>query len=214
MRPQLIETLRVEADGRMPLLPWHIERLGASATALGYRWSIDAPQRAVARAAATIPEGIPHRMRLLFSDDGVIDIENSVLPPLPADPLVAVATQRLDGHEPLLRYKTTHRPWYDAATTWLAADPQRFDVLYLNERGELCEGSRSNVYLLLDGIWVTPTVTCGLLPGVQRAALLDDEKVEEAVLTMADVKRASALRISNALRGWVDVRLLDEAVAL
>ena len=214
MRPQLIETLRVEADGRMPLLPWHIERLGASATALGYRWSIDAPQRAVARAAATIPEGIAHRMRLLFSDDGVIDIENSVLPPLPADPCVAVATRRLDFHEPLLRHKTTHRPWYRDASAWIAADPQHFDLLYLNQRDELCEGSRSNVYLLLDGVWTTPPTECGLLPGVQRAALLDDEKVHEAVLTMADVKRASAVRISNALRGWVDVRLLDEPVVL
>lgn len=214
MRPQLIETLRVEADGRMPLLPWHIERLGASATALGYRWSIDAPQRAVARAAATLQEGIAHRMRLLFSDDGVIDIHTSALPPLPADPRVAIAPPRLDFHEPLLRHKTTHRPWYEDATAWIAADPQRFDLLYLNQRDELCEGSRTNVYLLLDGVWVTPPVACGLLPGVQRAALLDDEKVEEAVLTLADVKRASAMRVSNALRGWVDVRLLDEPTAI
>ena len=42
MRPRLIETIRVEDDGRMPLLPWHLERLGQSCAELSYHWSVDA----------------------------------------------------------------------------------------------------------------------------------------------------------------------------
>jgi 4-amino-4-deoxychorismate lyase len=213
MRPHLIETLRVEADGRMPLLPWHIERLGASSTALGYRWSIDAPQRAIARAAAPLAEGVSHRLRLRVSDDGVIDIETQVLPPLPVRPRVMVASQQLASDEPLLRHKTTHRPWYAGAAAWIATHPDHFDLLYFNERGELCEGSRCNVYLLIDGQWVTPPIASGLLPGAQRAALLDDEAAVEGVLTRADLMRAEGLRLSNALRGWFDVTLLPGDVA-
>lgn len=207
MRPQLIETLRVEPDGRMPLLPWHLERLGNSATALDYRWSVDAVQRAIARCAADLPEGVTHRMRVLVSDDGKIDITHAPLDALPARPRVSLATERLASGTMLLRHKTTHRPWYDAAPAWLAAHPDHFDRLYANERDELCEGSRTNVYVLCDGEWLTPPVASGLLPGVQRAALLDDEKVREAVLSLDDLRQASGLRVSNALRGWFDVTL-------
>ncbi|MDH2239533.1 aminotransferase class IV [Pigmentiphaga sp. GD03639] len=207
MRPQLIETIRVEDDGRMPLLPWHLERLGASCSELAYHWSVDAVQRAIARAAAGLPEGVGHRMRVLVADNGSVEVETSALPPLPPRPRVALAPERLDSGTALLRHKTTWRPWYESAAAWLAGHPDHFDLLYLNERDELCEGSRTNVHLLLDGRWVTPPVSCGLLPGVQRAALLDEEKVEEAVVTRADLGRAQGLRLSNALRGWFDVIL-------
>ncbi len=210
MRPQLIETLRVESDGRMPLLPWHLERLAQSCLALGYRWSVDAVQRAIARAAATLPDGKTWRLRVLVSDDGAIDITSSELPNL-ANPMRArLADFRLDSHAPLLRHKTTYRPWYDEAQPWLDAHPDYFDLLYLNEREELCEGSRSNVYVLRDGLWYTPPLSSGLLAGVQRAALLDEEQVIERILTLDDLRQAQSLRLSNALRAWFDV-LLDPA---
>ncbi|GAA4329080.1 aminotransferase class IV family protein [Pigmentiphaga soli] len=207
MRPRLIETVRVAADGGMPLLPWHVERLARSCAALGYRWPAERVQRAVARAAAGLPEGQAHRLRLELADDGAVDIGHAVLPPLPERPRVALAPGRLDSRQPLLRHKTTFRPWYAEAAAWLDAHPDHFDLIYLNERGECCEGSRSNLYLRLDGRWYTPPLECGALPGVQRAALLDDEAVEERVLTAADLQAADAVRLSNALRGWFDVKL-------
>lgn len=212
MRPQLIETLCVEPDGRMPLLPWHLERLSASVVALGYRWSVETAQREIAREAATLPEGTSYRMRVLVADDGKIDITHAPLDPLPALPKVALSATRLQSSAPMLRHKTTHRPWYEDAPAWLAAHPGYFDLLYLNEREEVCEGSRSNVYILRSGVWLTPPVACGLLPGAKRAALLDEEQVEEAVITLADLQGATGLRLSNALRGWFDV-VLDPVAA-
>jgi len=207
MRPRLIETIRVDADGRMPLLPWHLERLGRSCAELAYRSSVEAVQRAVARAAAGLPEGGAHRMRVLVADNGAIEIQTSPLDTLPQRPRASLSHRRLRSGETLLRHKTTARPWYDEATTWLAAHPEHFDMLYLNERGELCEGSRSNVYVYLDGQWITPPVSCGLLPGVQRQALLDEELAVEGVLTREMLAQAQGLRLSNALRGWFDVEL-------
>jgi len=104
-----------------------------------------------------------------------------------------------------LRHKTTHRPWFDAATAWLADHPDHFDLIFANEHGHLCEGSRSNVYLLLDGEWCTPPATCDLLPGVQRAQILADGRAVERTLTRKDWHRAQGVRLSNALRGWFGV---------
>jgi len=211
MPPQLIETIRIDADGAIPLLSRHLLRLSGSCAALGYAWPEAALLTALQDTAAALPAGRAHRLRLLLDRDGSWTMQTAGLPALPPLPKVAVAPQALDSQAPLLRHKTTHRPWYAEATDWLAAHPDHFDLLFFNERGELCEGSRSNVYLLRDGRWLTPPAACGLLPGVQRAQLLDEGQAAEAVLTVRDLRDAQGLRLSNALRGWFDVALAEKS---
>ena len=67
-----------------------------------------------------------------------------------------------------LRHKTSIRSRYDAA--WRAAESAgAFDTLFFNERGELTEGGRSNVFVRIGGRWYTPPLSSGVLPGVMRA---------------------------------------------
>jgi 4-amino-4-deoxychorismate lyase len=205
--PDLIETMRVDADGRVPLLDRHMHRLQSSCAALGHACDIAGIRARVLTAAGMAQAPGPQRLRLLHHADGTQTIRTSALPPLPSPQGVCLWTARLSSAESLLRHKTTHRPWYDSITEWLARHPDIFDALFCNERGELCEGSRTNVYLQLGGIWFTPPVSCGCLPGVQRAALLESGHVQERILYEDDAQRASRIRLSNALRGWMDVEL-------
>lgn len=205
--PDLIETMRVDSDGRIPLLGGHMARLKASCLAVGHPWDEAAIRGDVLTAAGTAEGAGPHRLRLLHHADGRWTIQTSPLPDLPAPQGVCLWSARLASGEPLLRHKSTHRPWYDDITQWLASHPDIFDALFCNERGELCEGSRTNVHLMLGGVWFTPPVSCGCLPGVQRAALLDAGRVQERILYEDDVHRATRIRLSNALRGWMDVEL-------
>ncbi|MDO9023483.1 aminotransferase class IV, partial [Zwartia sp.] len=87
--------------------------------------------------------------------------------------------------------------------------PDYFDLIFLNERGELCEGSRSNIYVFKKGEWLTPPLSSGLLGGVLRTELLETDQVREAILTPSDLTTDDApIRLSNALRGWFEVRLV------
>ena len=62
-------------------------------------------------------------------------------------------------------------------------------MLLANERGELCEGTISNVFADFgDGVLATPRLDCGLLPGVLRAALLDEGRATEAIYSLDDLK--------------------------
>ncbi|CAB5513276.1 hypothetical protein LMG26857_02555 [Achromobacter anxifer] len=209
MQPELIETILVDAERRVPLLARHLKRLEASCKALGYGWGGRAVEADIMITALGVSTPGPHRLRLLVARDGSRSIQTAPLPPLPAVQEAMLAPEALRSSEPLLRYKTTYRPWYTKTIEWLPSHPHIFDLLYLNERGELCEGSRSNVYLRLDGDWYTPPVDSGCLPGVQRAELLDTEQVEERVLTLADLHAADEVRLSNALRGWFPVVLRE-----
>ena len=113
-----------------------------------------------------------------------------------------------------LFHKTTNRAIYDAA--WKKSEQSgAFDMLFFNERGELTEGGRSNVAVRLDGRWYTPPISAGLLPGVMRAVLLDDPAwaMTERRLGRADLHRAQAIVVCNALRGVMLAQLADPAKA-
>lgn len=209
--PSLIETIRVETGHTLPLLDLHLERLQRSSSALCYPCPEEASIRAqVIRAVANLEPSAWWRLRLLLASDGNLSLETTPLAP-PQPPLkVVLQGQRMSGAAPWLLHKTTHRPWYEAAAHWLATHPDIFDVLYWNEEEDMCEGSRSNLYVqTTDGRWLTPPLQSGALPGVQRAALLRGGLVEEARISRQDFLQAKAIRISNGLRGWCDVVRVD-----
>ena len=213
----LIETIRVAPDGSIALWPQHAERLLRSAGDLGIApppADLGRHAREAAQSATATNGDTAWRLRLLYAQDGTITIDTTPLPPLAARPAVVWADMHLatptpcvlDSTQVLLRHKTTYRPWYAAAADWLARHPEVFDLLYLNEAGEVCEGSRTNVYARLQGEWLTPPTTAGCLPGTVRASLLARQSVRCATLTRQDIAQAEALRLSNGLRGWFDVR--------
>jgi para-aminobenzoate synthetase/4-amino-4-deoxychorismate lyase len=117
---------------------------------------------------------------------------------------VLLAPEPTTADDLFLRHKSSIRARYDAA--WRTAEAQgAFDMLFFNERGELTEGGRSNVFVQVAGRWLTPPLACGLLPGVMRSVLLDDPawNATEAVITRAMLEQADAIILCNALRGAI-----------
>ena len=102
-------------------------------------------------------------------------------------------------------HKTTRRQAYLP----FAAAPGCFDTLLFNRQGELTEFTIGNVAIELDGQWVTPPLSCGLLPGVMRESLLQSGRLIERVVTLNDLAHASGLALINSVRGWMDVDWAD-----
>jgi len=92
----------------------------------------------------------------------------------------------------------------------LPAGSPVFDLVFLNERGEVAEGARSNIFVERDGILLTPPLASGVLPGVLRAELLARGKACEVVLYPADL--ANGFWLGNALRGLIRVSLGEKPV--
>ncbi|WP_175882175.1 bifunctional anthranilate synthase component I family protein/class IV aminotransferase [Burkholderia sp. BCC0044] len=210
---QLFETTAATRTDGIRHLDRHLARLQRSADVFGFRFDADALRREIdARCAALDGDGA-YRMKLALAKDGTIEIVAAPLKPLPAGP-VGVMLAAAHGFAPthtddaLLLHKTTRRAEYDRA--WQAAEALgAFDMLFVNERGEVTEGGRSNLFVKLDGQWMTPPLSCGVLPGVMRGVLLDDPAfgAVERVVTLDDLARAQALLLTNALRGALDAVL-------
>ncbi|PWJ24948.1 branched-chain amino acid aminotransferase [Branchiibius hedensis] len=47
------------------------------------------------------------------------------------------------------------------------------EAIFANTRGELCEGTGSNIFVVIDGVAVTPPLTSGALAGITRALTLE-----------------------------------------
>lgn len=197
---ELLETLQASAAG-CPYLERHLRRLRASALYFGFAFNEPALRAQLHRACAALPPGA-HRLRLALRQDGFASIQIAPLAPLAQPVKVLLAPQPMRSDDLFLRHKTTLRQTYDAA--WKQAEAQgAFDMLFLNEAGELTEGARSNLFIKLHGRWLTPPVSSGLLPGVMRAVLLDDPawQAVEASITLADLHAAEEIVVCNALRG-------------
>lgn len=209
---ELIETLRLEVQAGRPCFPrlaGHCRRMGDSAAWLGFPWSRKAMLATLASRAEGLADGV-YRLRLALNKAGVLDARCLPLSPEPEGKrLLLLADAPVASRDPLRRHKTTARGLYDQALARVAARPEVFDVLFLNEQGEVAEGARSNVFARLDGKWLTPPLAAGALPGVFRAERLAAGEAEAAVLTLTDLRRAEEIRCANALRGWVPVSLVE-----
>ena len=198
---QLIETLRRD-NGVYPMWAGHYERLCRSAAWLGF--PVD--EQVLLRALAEQPTGGTWRVRLTLDKAGKIEVQSFPLAATPPQTLGAwLANTAIDADDPLRRHKTTARAVYDAALAGLPADGSVFDAVFLNQRGEVAEGARSNVFVERDGVLLTPPLRSGALPGVLRASLLARGRAREAVLRPADL--ADGFWLGNALRGLIPVEL-------
>lgn len=204
----LIETLRCEpgAAEPYPLLDRHFARLARSATVFGFVLDLDAIRRALIDKARALSG--TQRVRVELAADGSFALSASPLgDDSAATPTVVVSTRTVSSADPLLLHKTTARELYDAELRAAMAQGH-FDALFFNERDELAEGARTNVYLDLGGdCLLTPPLRCGVLDGVYRRKLLDEGKAREQCLTRADLSRARAILLSNAARGLFRVEL-------
>ena len=202
---ELIETMRLEF-GTYPLLTLHLERLAASAQALGFACNVPALAAALTEHSSACAAGI-HRVRLTLAHDGQYRIDLAEMTDDGPPCQVVLADERLDADNYLLRHKTSARSLYDQALARLAAQPDVFDAIFLNTRGEVCEGARSNVFVERGGVLLTPPLSCGLLPGVMRRHLLESGRALECVLTLDDLLGAPSIHMANALRGLIPVSL-------
>ena len=124
---------------------------------------------------------------------------------------------RRNEHSPLSQLKSL--AYLDNILALREADAAGCDeAILLNTAGRIAGGSRSNLFLVLDGTVTTPPPSEGLLPGIARQTVLalaakHGIPAREAALAPADLAKASEAFLTNSLLEVLPVtRLQDRAL--
>ena len=211
---RVLETLALR-DGAFAHRQQHLQRMAQAAAHFGFVWDAVRAHAALDALALQHPAGA-WRVRLLLAAQGECVAEAFALTDTPTPVRLQLAHSALqEAHGEFVRFKTTRRAHYDAHYDPASPDAAAlalgvFDTLLYNPQGELTECTRGNIALLLDGRWVTPPLSCGLLPGVGRALLLAEGKLQEKVVRVDALPQVQGLAFINSLRGWLDAELLPK----
>ena len=185
------------------LLERHLSRLANSARHFGFRCDLDAIR---ARLATQLAGGRDQRLRvrLLLNEDGSTMLTATAIgAPAAGVPIrYVVSPTRLKSTELFLAHKTTERQLYDREWQHFHDTLGAGEVIYLNERGELAEGSRTTIFVeRSDGLLLTPPLDAGVLPGVLRAELIETGRAIEQRLTLDDLAGGARVLLGNSVRG-------------
>ena len=204
---QLLETMLW--DGEIAFLSLHLGRMKASASYFGFPFDRQSITAQLSAQSKQFSPGDQYRIRLLLDADGKTTIAAAPHISHKSTGRVRISPERTSSGDVFLRHKTTNRERYDRQYAQALADG--FDeVIFLNEREEVTEGTINNIFIERDGILLTPPLSSGVLPGVYRRYLLESNKIaEEHVLTIQDLESADSVFLCNSVRGMTRVSSLS-----
>jgi branched-chain amino acid aminotransferase len=216
----VFETVKA-VDGRPFALTRHLERLTRSARGLGLP---EPDLDEVRRACAAVLEANPMplgRLRITYtgghgplgSDRGeqgptlVVALGEAARRPDTTAVVTVPWTRNERGA--LAGLKTTS---YAENVVALARAHERgaSEALFGNTAGRLCEGTGSNVFVVLDGEIHTPPLASGCLAGVTRALTIEWTGAKETDLPLEVLRRADEVFLTSTLRDVQAVHRVDD----
>ncbi len=208
-RFELIETMLYDGEKGIWLREGHIQRLQNSAAYFAFVFDLERVQSAIDDAVKDA-KSARLRVRLLLDEDGNVTVATTPQPAAPVDSVMryVISDQRLNSTDLFLYHKTTRRDLYDREWAHYSQTLGADEVIYLNERGELAEGSRTSIFIRRGDKLLTPASSAGVLPGVLRQHLLANGEAIESTLTIDDLNRADEVWLGNSVRGLVAAKPL------
>ena len=86
------------------------------------------------------------------------------------------------------------------------------DALFLNEKGFVTETSCANIFLIKNGVLLTPKIEDGLLGGIIREWIINNFNVIEKSITLDELYDSDEVFITNSLIGVMKVTGINDRV--
>ena len=117
----------------------------------------------------------------------------------------------MDKNNIFLYHKTTQRSLYESELE-KARRRGFLEVVFLNQDGEITEGSFTNIFIEKNGQLFTPPISSGLPDGIYRQHLLKQGIVQERVMTINDLNMAEKIYIGNSIRSLIAVEFVNKEI--
>ncbi len=229
----VFDTLRA-TGGRVFRLADHLERLYRSARVLGFEVPIE---------PTAVTEGMDLLLKANDLADALLRItvsrgvpaERGLLPPASPTPNLAITATPFAGYprewyqrgyraaissirrnesSPLSRIKSGN--YLDSVLARMEAGERGAqEALLLNSAGELACGASSNVFLVRDGVLVTPSLDSGVMEGITRRVVLElaagmGLPNTERKISPEEIEKADELFVTNTAVGVMSVVAVDD----
>lgn len=199
------ETIAVE-DGIPVFLEWHLERLRRAMQFMGF-WHEISPEQVKQHAEKTGQTVL----KLMASKENLVFVTRKnhyTKEQYDKGFQMDFSPVRRNETSPLIYHKTMN--YGDCILEKRRAVESGIDErIFLNTRGEICEGTTTNIFFRRAQKLYTPKKECGLLPGVMRRFVLSEAEVEESVIFPDQIKTFDECFVTNSLMGIMPVQSLD-----
>jgi len=214
----VFETMRI-VDGAAFALGRHLRRLDRSASGLG----LDEPDENLIRTAiheVLTADPSAGLLRITWSSGagpwgsgrgsgpGTLVVASGPPNVWPAAERVHLVPWRRNEHGPLVGLKTTSY----AENVLALATAKRVgcsEALFANTAGRLCEGTGTNVFLVVDGAVLTPPLSSGCLAGVTRELVMELADVVERDIDPAGFATADEAFLTSSTRDVSPISAVD-----
>jgi len=217
----VFETLKV-TEGVPFAISRHIKRLSFSAQGLG----IPLPDGDLVRKAiheVLVKDPAAERLRVTWSSGpgplsssrgntkGTLSVASSPGTDWPTSEKVQLSEWARNENGALTGLKTTSYA-ENVKALHSASEDGCSEAVFLNTSGWLCEGTGTNIFLVVNKILVTPDLSSGCLAGITRELVLEIEKVEERSISLQEASVASEAFLTSSTRDISPISSLGEIV--
>lgn len=191
----IFETMRTE-NGVVAEFGRHMRRALSASQALGIRMP---DEESIRSQVQSVIEDNPYpigRLRICVGSSGLVVTHDEYLELTEAGYLTfSPHTSKAKGEQ----YKT-----YPYDEHYEIVDDARAhgfdDAIIFNSANNVTETGLSNIAFLIDGLWVTPPITAGLLPGVMRAIAVERCDVQVRNVHITEVPLAKEIVLLGSLK--------------
>ena len=215
----VFETIQV-LEGKPVALTRHLNRLKRSAIGLG----LEAPnENTLLNAIKEVLEADPasQRLRITWSsgpgplssirggEDGTLLLASSVGTQWPSSERVHLSKWTRNENSALVGLKTTSYA-ENVVALQAAREIGCSEALFLNTAGNVCEGTGTNIFFVIDDVLVTPSMDSGCLAGIIRELVIEITAVNEREIHPAEISEASEAFLTSSTRDISPIYSVDD----
>ncbi|MBK9099702.1 MAG: aminodeoxychorismate synthase component I [bacterium] len=201
---EIFETMKSE-NGSIRFLDDHIKRMKLAADYFLFKFSEKKVRKYVEQLVVQIETDQQKKIKLLLNKLGKFRAEVSDISKPMKNVSIILSEHKVSSTDKFRHFKTTNRKIYD--DEYEKYSKQKFrEVIFLNEKDEIVEGSRTNIFIRIGNTWFTPSLSSGALPGVYRNYFLQNHpEALQQQLNLTDLVKADQVILTNAVQGEIKV---------
>ena len=211
---ELFESILIE-NGKPFLLEEHLQRLKESADYFLFNYDYEKVKDTILSVAESVDISRCYKLKINLDKWGKVTSQNSIIEKNRDNVRIIISEERINSKNKYQYFKTTNRKLYDYELQKFKNE-DFYDVIFLNEKDEISEGSFTNIFIKLNNKWLTPKIKCGILNGVYRQYLLNDKTTySESILKLDNLRNVENIIITNSVRKIVSVKevlYMDEII--